>query len=205
MIRLYHCPNTRSSRILWLLEEMGVREKVEVVRVSVQRSDGSGSADPRNPHPEGKVPLLEHDGVLLRESSAIMLYLTDLFPEGGLGVQVGDPQRGAYLNWLHYYSGVMEPVLTVQFSSMTPDALFTSTFRGPEEMAATLTSQLAKTPYLLGDSFSAADVLIVAPFMWFPAMAPESQPVREWIARCAERPACQKITAQDQEPRHREG
>lgn len=197
MLTLYHCPQTRSTRILWLLEELGVRSQVQVKRVSIQRSDGSGGADPANPHPEGKVPLLEHDGTPIRESAAIVQYLTDLFPAAGLGRAVGDPQRGAYLSWLAYYAGVMEPVLTMHFSSMTPDALFLSSFRSYEDMADRLTEPLEADAYLLGAEFSAVDLLISAPFIWFPAMAPQTAPVQAWIARCADRPAFQKVTEDD--------
>lgn len=197
MMRLYHCPQTRSTRILWLLEELGIRSEVDVKRVSIQRSDGSGHSDPANPHPEGKVPLLDHDGIHIGESSAIVLYLTDMFPTKGLGRSVGDPHRGAYLNWLHYYGGVIEPVLTVHFSTMTPDDLFKSSFRGFEEMSDRLTDQLSENQYLLGDTFSAADLLIAAPFIWFSAMAPDTKPVKEWIARCAQRPAFKKVTEDD--------
>lgn len=197
MLALYHCPQTRSTRILWLLEELDIRSKVDVSLVSIQRSDGSGRADLKNPHPEGKVPLLEHDGVHIRESSAIVQYLTDMFTDTGLGRGVGDKQRGEYLSWLYYYSGVMEPVMTVHFSSMTPDQLFKSSFRGYEEMADVLTKKLSESPYLLGEEFSAVDLLISAPFIWFSAMAPQTEPVRNWVARCAERPAFWKVSNDD--------
>lgn len=197
MMRLYHCPQTRSTRILWLLEELGIRTEVDVKRVSIQRADGSGQSDPANPHPEGKVPILEHGGVHIRESSAIVLYLTDMFPTKGLGRCVGDPHRGEYLSWLLYYGGVMEPVLTMHFSTMTPDDLFTSSFRGFQEMSDRLTDQLSENQYLLGEAFSAADLLISAPFIWFSAMAPDTKPVREWIVRCAQRPALKKATEED--------
>lgn len=197
MLTLYHCPQTRSTRILWLLEELEIRQNVIVKLVSIQRSDGVGDIDPSNPHPEGKVPVLEHDGVYIRESTAIIQYLTDMFPEKGLGRNIGDTQRGPYLSWLSYYGGVMEPVLTVHFSSMAPDDMFRSSFRGYEEMVDTLTTQLSKTPYVLGADFSAADLLISAPFIWFSAMAPQTEPVQDWIVRCAERPAFSKVTNDD--------
>ncbi|MCY0152754.1 glutathione S-transferase [Hoeflea alexandrii] len=85
MLTLYHSPQTRSSRIIRLLIELGVLDQVDVRIVTVTRQDGSGGADPSNPHPEGKVPLLVHDGVELWESNAIIVYLTDLFAEKGLG------------------------------------------------------------------------------------------------------------------------
>src|SRR6266481_4566707 len=113
MLTLYHCPRTRSSRFLWLLEELAVPYQVKIV--DIRRGDGSGTLDPANPHPHGKVPLLDHDGALIFESPAIALYLTDAFPEQGLGPKVAEPRRGAYLSWLAYYGGVLEPAVLSKF------------------------------------------------------------------------------------------
>lgn len=197
MLKLYHSPQSRSSRVVWLLEELGATAQCQIVDVSIARSDGSGVADKKNPHPEGKVPVLEHDGALIMESGAIMLYLTDMFPDAGMGRDIGDSQRGQYLSWLHYYGGVIEPVLAAQFSEMETSAMFQATFRGPDEMAARLVGALDGSPYLLGDQLSAADLLIVAPFIWFPAMAPDISSVRDWVARCADRPAYRRMVERD--------
>lgn len=197
MLTLYHSPQTRSSRVVWLLDELDALAACTIKKVTIARSDGSSTADPNNPHPEGKVPVLDHDGVLITESGAIMLYLTDMFPQAGLGRDIGDPQRGAYLNWLHYYGGVIEPVLAAQFSDMDVSDLFKTTFRSPQEMGARLATTLEETPYLLGDRFSAADLLIVAPFTWFPAMAPDHPAIQGWIERCAARPAYHRMNQRD--------
>jgi glutathione S-transferase len=97
MLTLHHAPRSRSLRILWLLEEIG--EPFEVNYVSIARGQGAGEPDPKNPHPDKKVPALTHDGVLVTESSAIVLYLTDAFPAAGLGPRIGDPDRAPYLTW----------------------------------------------------------------------------------------------------------
>jgi glutathione S-transferase len=113
MPTLYHAPFSRSSSILALIEEMGVADRIDVVEVGVARPDGSGGPDPRNPHPESKVPYLVCGEDQVRERGAIALHLTDLFPKAGLDRPVGDPQRGAFLSWLFYYQGVMDPVLVL--------------------------------------------------------------------------------------------
>jgi glutathione S-transferase len=100
MLTLHHAPQSRSSRILWLLEELGA--DYDIVYTNIPRMDGSGGPDPANPHPDKKVPALVHDGRLVTESVAIALYLTDLFPKAGMGPAVGGPDRGAYLTWLAY-------------------------------------------------------------------------------------------------------
>src|SRR5579872_2018756 len=113
MLTLYHAPRSRSSRMVWLLEELGTPYTLKVV--NIRRADGSGAADPTNPHPHGKVPALTDDGAMIFESPAIALYLTDRFPDAKLGPRVGDQDRGAYLTWLAWYTGVFEPSLTAKF------------------------------------------------------------------------------------------
>ncbi len=78
MLTLYHSPRSRSSRIIRLIDELDIWTEVDIRIVSITHSDGTGEHDPNNPHPEGKVPLLVHDGVEIWESNAIILYLTDL-------------------------------------------------------------------------------------------------------------------------------
>ncbi len=113
MITLYHAPRSRSSRFIFLLEELGV--PYEIAKVSIRRGDGSGALDSHNPHPHGKVPAIRDGETLVYESIAVALYLTDKFPAAGIGPVVGDPARGAYLTWLAYYAGVMEPSWTSAF------------------------------------------------------------------------------------------
>ncbi len=198
MLTLYHAPNSRSSRILRLLDEMDIRDRVEVRVVDIPRRDGSGGADPANPHPEGKVPLLVHDGVEIRESNAIILYLTDLFPQAGFAPVVGDPDRGRYLSWLAYYGNVVEPVLVIGFSGLT-HPVFDVTFRGMAEVTARLTEALEANPYLMGDRFTAADLLLVSPFNWMPDGVPDVPVIRDWVARCDARESLARTAAWDAE------
>ena len=74
MLTLYHAPHSRSSRFIWLLEELAV--PYEIHRVDIRRGDGGGALDASNPHPHGKVPVIDHDGVIVYESIAVALYLT---------------------------------------------------------------------------------------------------------------------------------
>lgn len=197
MLTLYHAPNSRSSRIIRLIMELGILDKVDIRIVDVARNDGSGGADPANPHPEGKVPLLVHDGVAIRESNAIILYLTDMFPAAGFGRSVGEPDRGSYLSWLAWYGNVVEPVIVFQAAGLSHPFLDT-TFRGVPEVVAQLTAQLKKTPFLMGDQFSAADLLVVSPYVWFPQATPDVPIIHDWIARCQARPSAQATAEFDQ-------
>src|SRR5688572_16277627 len=108
MLTLFHAPWSRSSRIVWLLEEIGAPYEIRYVDIFRAQTQ-SGGRDPANPHPDGKVPALVHDGALVTESAAIALYLTDLFPQAGLGAPVGSSERAAYVTWLSWTAGEMEP------------------------------------------------------------------------------------------------
>src|SRR5262245_35703013 len=98
MLTLYHAPQSRSSRIVCLLEELGARYELRIT--DTPRPDGTGAPDPANPHPDRKVPALVDDGALITESAAVILYLPDKSPAAGIGPVVGDPLRGAYVTWL---------------------------------------------------------------------------------------------------------
>ncbi len=192
MLTLYHAPLSRSSAILALIEEMGIADRIDVVEVSVARRDGSGGPDPRNPHPEGKVPYLVEGDDHVRERGAIVAYLTDMFPEAGLGRPVGDPQRGAFLSWLFYYQGVIEPVLVLDAAKIEHPALH-ATFRDLGAVIDRLEEGLDGRPYLLGETYSAVDLLLSSPFPWLPNAVPEGSPVRAWVDRCAARPAARAV------------
>ena len=184
MLTLYHAPMSRSNSIVTLIEMMGIRDKVKIVEVDIPRQDGSGGIDPANPHPEGKVPYLVDGADHIRERGAIIAWLTDMFPESGLGRGVGDPQRGAYLSWLFYYQGVIEPVGLLHFLKIEHPAL-TATFRDYPTMLDQIERALAEGPFLLGQRFSAADLLCASPFIFFGEAMPVTPSIKAWVERCA--------------------
>lgn len=198
MLTLYHAPRSRSSRILWLLEELGA--DCEIVYVDIPRMGGSGAPDPRNPHPDKKVPALVHDGVLITESMAVTLHLTDLSPQAGLGPAIGDPRRGAYLTWLFYYAGVIEPVLHFEFAGLADNPTLYRTFRGRAELNRRIEDALRAGPYILGETFSAVDVIIASLGHWFRQSLPEGELVDAYLERCRQRPALQAALAKDEPP-----
>ncbi|MEE7458639.1 glutathione S-transferase [Methylorubrum populi] len=184
MITLFHAPQSRSTRIVALLKELDALDAVRIETVTIPRMDGSGARDARNPHPEGKVPLLDHDGVLVRESSAIIPYLAELFPEAGLGIAPGHRQRGAYLSWFAWYAGVVEPVLTLEAIGLDHPAIV-RTFRTSADIKARLAEALTDRPFLLGDRFTAADLLLHSPYAWFGK--PGEPVIDAWVDRCTDR------------------
>jgi glutathione S-transferase len=196
MLTLFHSPNSRSTACLTLLEEMGIRDRVAVNLVTIPRVDGSGSRDAANLHPEGKVPALLHDGHLITERGAIMVHLTTLFPEAGLAPAVGTPEWGDYLTWMSWYQGVLEPVLILDFCKLTHPSL-TATFRSPVEAVARIRATLEKGPWLLGKTFSAADLLVHSPYAWFKDATPDDPLIKDWVARCMARPARLKVLQEE--------
>jgi glutathione S-transferase len=196
MLTLFHSPNSRSTACLTLLEEMGLRDRVAVKLVTIPRVDGSGARDAANLHPEGKVPALMHDGQMITERGAIMVHLTTLFPEAEMAPAVGSPEWGAYLTWMSWYQGVLEPVLIFEFCKLEHPSL-TATFRTSVEATARIRAALEKGPWLLGDRFSAADLLVHSPYAWFRDATPDDPLIKDWVARCMARPARLKVLEEE--------
>ena len=114
MLTLFHSPHSRSSAIVALVEEMGIADRLDLRVVTIPRADGTGRRDPANPHPEGKVPALVHDGRVITERGAIILHLCALFPEAGMAPLPGTPDWGTFAGWMAWYQGVLEPVVVTQ-------------------------------------------------------------------------------------------
>lgn len=192
MLTLFHAPKSRSTRFLWLLEELGA--PYEVRKVDIYRSvSNTGARDPANPHPHGQVPALLDDGVLITESAAIALYLTDKFPATGLGPVIGDPKRGPYLSWLAYYAGVLEPCVT-NLWKQRQDEQDKAQYQAMDDR---LRTTLEATPWLLGETFSAADIMFVSLLQFARQMLPPHTVYDEWLARANARLALARALAKD--------
>ncbi|MFZ1341460.1 MAG: glutathione S-transferase family protein [Paracoccaceae bacterium] len=196
MLTLFHAPNSRSSAIAALIDEMGIADRIETRIVTIPRVDGTGGRDPANPHPEGKVPVLVHDGRVITERGAIILHLSTLFPDSGLSPAVGTPDWGVFASWLTWYQGVLEPVLIFEAAGIAHDWLDT-TFRTHAEAAARIRSALEQGPWQMGDRFTAADLLVHSPYAWFQDATPDDPLIRDWVARCKARPARLHAQARD--------
>lgn len=197
MLTLFHAPRSRSTRILWLLEEL--ERPFQVEYVSIARMDGTPAQGPRSPHPDGKVPALVDDEVLITESAAIVLYLTDAYPGAGLGPQVGEPDRGAYLTWLAYSAGVIEPALAAIFGGQAQARGESArlAWGDPQNMVRRLSETLSSRPYVLGEAFSGADILVGSAVQFAKAALPGHPEFDAYLERLTARPAFQRALARD--------
>jgi len=196
MLTLIHAPQSRSSSILWLLEEIGAPYEKRIV--TIRRADGSGAFDPNNPHPHKKVPALLHNGECVTESGAIALYLSDLFPEAQLGPKTGAPNRGVFLSWLAYRSGVLEPAMMERRLGQQ-HVYGAMGWAAPDEAESLLNQHLADNAYFLGEQFSAVDVMLggAINFMLMFKMMTETAVFRDYCARITARPAFQRMMQLD--------
>jgi glutathione S-transferase len=198
MLKLYHSPRTRSSRMVWLLEEFG--QPYDIEYVGIRGADGRTEADPRNPHPDGKVPALEDDGRLVTESIAICLYLSDAYPEAGLGPQVGDPDRGDYLTWLAYYAGVIEPNVLAKATGWTDYSPTMAAWGAYDDMIKRLDGALSDRPYVLGEHFSTVDVMVGSALQFARGLFPDNPAYDAYAERMSARPALKRALAKDARP-----
>ena len=193
MLKLFHSPDSRSSRFIWLLEELGA--DYELAYCTIQRRSGVGARDPSNPHPEGRVPALLHDNRLITEQIGIALYLLELFPHSDVGVPVGSDERSAFLSWLGFWASEADPAYNARlFYAGRLDA---TTERDSDRITARVANALSQSPYLMGARFTAVDLFTSGPFEWDPGLADKYGIIATWLARLAARPAAQRATALD--------
>lgn len=170
-MKLYHQARTRSSRVRWLLAELGVPHEIEVVDVFT----GKGRApEYLKVHPHGFVPALEEDGQILIESSAICMHLADRFGDGKLAPPVGTPERGRYYEWMVYVPATVDPCLeTIMFHTVflpedrrLPQLVERAKKTWTAKIEPRFKAALSAHRYVLGDEFSAADVLVGSALGW---------------------------------------
>ena len=197
-ITLFHSPHTRSSGTLVLLEEIGAPY---ALRVLDMKAGEQRRSDYLAINPMGKVPAILHDDALVTEQVAIYLYLADLFPESGLAPAIGDLLRGPYLRWMVFYAACFEPAVVDRAMNREPGGQAMSPYGDYDTMLATLTAQLKRGPWLLGERFSAADVLWGTALTWTTGfkLVPELPQITGYLARFNVRPAVARAQARDAE------
>ncbi len=197
MLTLYHAIPSRSSVSRWMLEEVG--EPYDVHLLNLQAGEN------RTPaylaiNPMGKVPTLDHDGIIITESAAICSYLADAFPNAGLNVPVGDKRRGPYLKWLFFGPSCVEPAVTDRaFPRKEEPRRGTLGYGDYDTVMDVLAKGIERGPYLLGEQFTAADVVIGSGLRWgmMFKLIPERPEFLAYVGRLNQRPAAKRAQEKD--------
>lgn len=155
-ITLYHSPASRAFTAYWMLEELGVPFKVQTVDI---RKGEQKSPEYLKLNPSGKVPTVTDGKVVVSENPAIGIYLADRYGYGTLAPKIEEADRGAYLKWMVYATAVVDPVVSLHAQKIDVPG-FGVSFGAYDDMIGVLTRSLKGHKYLLGDRFSAADVVL---------------------------------------------
>jgi glutathione S-transferase len=197
MMKLYWAPQSRSFRALWMMEEAGAPyERVLVdIRKGAQNTPAYHAINPME-----KVPALTDGDAVLAESAAICAYVADRVPEAGLAPPIGDPERGRYLHWLFFAAGCIEAAYMEKFTKVTLPSTSQAGWGSYDRVIGVIEEAVSKGPWLLGERFSAADVMIGADINYGINIVKIVEPrptLTAYVARCTARPAFQRAQAID--------
>jgi glutathione S-transferase len=195
-LTLHYAPRTRAFTALWLLEELGVPYELDSFDLNSGRHK---QADFLALNPMGKVPLVICDGIPVSETGAIAIYLADRYTAARLAPALDDPQRPAYLRWVLFSGSVIEPALGQKFFNwqLSPRTVAWGSF---EQMQDVLTAAITDSQWLLGDRFSAADVVVGAGARFgllFGAFEKQG-PIADYVARLTAREGFKRAEAIEQ-------
>lgn len=197
-ITLFHWPQSRSAGTRMLLEELQADYQIHLLDLK--------KGQQRTPeflalNPMGKVPAVRHGDVVVTEQAAVFMYLAELYPERGLSPAIGDPLRGPYLRWMVFYGSCFEPAMIDKSMDREPGAASSCPYGSYEMVVRLIERQLERGPWLLGDRYTAADVLWASALGWILAfkLIPASAPVQAYVERFRARPAVQRAMALDAE------
>ena len=197
-LTFYHAPNSRSGAVRFLLEELGAPYELHVLNF---KKNEQRAAAYLAINPMGKVPAIRHGDALVTEQAAVLMYLADLFPQAGLAPALDDPLRGPYLRWMVYYGSCFEPAATDLALKREPAPPMMCPYGDYDTMLATVTGQLRAGDYMLGERFSAADVLWGTALTWMTMfkLVPELPEIMAYVERVKARPAAQRAARADAE------
>jgi len=196
-LTLYHIAPSRSSVVLWMLEEVGEPFDLHVLKRGENREPDYLAVNPM-----GKVPALRHGGAIITEVAAICCYLADAFPQARLNVPIGDPRRGPYLKWLFFNPGALEPAIMDRAFKRAEDAPRQALPYGDFDTTMDVVARaVTPGPFLMGEQFTAADVVIGSGLRWATVfnLIPPRQEFADYVARLVDRPGAKRATAKDEE------
>lgn len=193
MMKLYWSPRSRAFTALWVMEEAGQPYE----RVLTDISTGAQKKPEYLAiNPMGKVPALQDGEATMGEAAAICAYVAERCPDAKLAPPVGDPRRAKYLYWLFYAPSCIEPAIIQLFTKIQVPTS-TAGWGDATQVFDVLDTALEKGPWLLGDDFSAADVVIGSGLNYAVRlfkMVPARPSFDRYIDRCEARPAFQRAT-----------
>ncbi len=196
-VLLHHAPMSRGNIAFWMLEEMGIPYRLNLL--SLDRQDQKQPAYLAI-NPMGKVPALEHKGVIVTEAAAVCAYLADAFPETNLAPKHDDPRRGTYYRWMFFAPGCLEMAVFDRMNARDVPEPRASGYGDYDTTIETVARAVAKGPYVLGDQFSAADIILGSHVIW--GMMMKGLPARAeftaYAQRLQARPAWQRTLAKNQ-------
>ena len=198
-IVLYHNPRSRGRIAHWMLEEVG--EPYDIHLVSFKKGENL-KPNYLAVNPMGKVPALRHGDVVVTEAAAICTYLADEFPHARLNVPIGDPRRGVYLKWLFFGPSCVEPAITDRaFPRAEQPRRGMLGYGDFDTVMDVVAKAVEKGPYLMGDQFTASDVVIGSGLRWGMMfnLLPKRAEFVDYVERLEKRPALQRATALDQQ------
>ena len=191
-LRLYFFPG-RSWLPRWLLGEL--EEPFELVELDPEKGEHKRPAYLAI-NPLGKVPALDHDGRVVTETAAICIYLADMRPERGLAPPVGHPDRGPYLTLMVHASAALEPSLMDVLLNRRSDPGMNGWGSTADELGF-VEQRLGDGPYLFGERFTAADVMIGGVLIWARLAGVAQTPVLDaYTDRLMARPVLAKLFAE---------
>ena len=198
MLKVHFVAGTRSGRVVWLLEELGLEYEVNIMPFT---KEGLKSPEHRSRHALGRVPVLEDGDISIFESGAIIDYVLERHENGGLKPNSDAPEFPFYLQWYHYCEGMVMPPMNqivVQTILLPPDRRDEVVLNQAKNLLtkslAPVNENLAEKDYLIGD-FSAADLMLGhSCFMAnrLGCVGDEMQNIKDYVARIANRPAFKK-------------
>lgn len=183
----YTNPKSRGGIVRWMLEEVGANYKTQMINYGPEMK----TADYLKINPMGKVPAIEHRGKVVTEAAAICAYLADAFPQKGLAPSIDN--RADYYRWLFFASGPLEAAITNKTLGVdVPSEKQGFVGYGNYDLTIkTLANAVSRSPYLTGNTFTAADVYVGAQIGWgmmFKSL-PELKEFKDYWARVSDRPA----------------
>jgi len=198
---LHHAPRSRAFRALWLLEEAGTAYSLEHHDLSrgTQKTPAFLALNP-----DGKLPVLVDRGpagdwsVAVCESAAICTYVGDVLPAARLAPATDSPLRAAYATWMAYVPGVLEPAMAdLMFPRQSEPPPLALGWPRYDLALRRVENALREGPYLLGQEFSAADVLAGSLLQWLHAWRklPESPVFERYLATLAGREGLRRAQA----------